>query len=368
MGSSMLLLLLATLALALFDNVTAIDRVKFDGEYERQAGSADRCQEKIRFDSLEDSVPADRIDVNEEDCTGGSFNFEEEEETVQGEQLTNFLEGQFDDDDATWVTGVATGDITCNGNVAVAQDTRFTFFALEDSAPPFRWSDIYNRSVPIGGSNDRFDPEDNTAYMVTGDGECLYELGSRVEEVAQDAAEEAGDAVDEVEDEVCFPASAKATLESGSTVRMNQLKIGDRVHVGKGVYSDVFMFTHYDAEYTSSNYVRLRTSDNLRITLTTTHYIYANDKLVPASEVKVGDYLLRGDGTKSIVTEVQHKVKEQGLYNPQTIHGSIVVDGVTCSTYTKAVEPKLAHALLSPLRAIYRLFSGGFAGPIKTEL
>ena len=41
-----------------------------------------------------------------------------------------------------------------------------------------------------------------------------------------------------------------------------------------------------------------------------------------------------------------------GLYNPHTMTGDIVVDGVLTSTYTDAVAPSLAHALLWPVRML----------------
>ena len=46
--------------------------------------------------------------------------------------------------------------------------------------------------------------------------------------------------------------------------------------------------------------------------------------------------------------------RKTGLYNPHTLHGDIVVDGVLTSTYTAAFSPTLAHVALAPLRALYR--------------
>ena len=44
-----------------------------------------------------------------------------------------------------------------------------------------------------------------------------------------------------------------------------------------------------------------------------------------------------------------------GLYNPHTMDGDIVVNGIKTSTYTAAIEPSLAHSLLWPVRMLYRL-------------
>jgi hypothetical protein len=46
----------------------------------------------------------------------------------------------------------------------------------------------------------------------------------------------------------------------------------------------------------------------------------------------------------------------EGLYNPHTMHGDIVVDGVHTSTYTDSVAPALAHALLWPVRMLVSSF------------
>jgi Hint module len=46
-------------------------------------------------------------------------------------------------------------------------------------------------------------------------------------------------------------------------------------------------------------------------------------------------------------------VWREGLFNPQTLHGDVVVDGLRASSYTTAVEPAVAHRLLWPLRVLF---------------
>ncbi|PXF45858.1 hypothetical protein BWQ96_04395 [Gracilariopsis chorda] len=41
-----------------------------------------------------------------------------------------------------------------------------------------------------------------------------------------------------------------------------------------------------------------------------------------------------------------------GLYNLQTKHGDIVMNGVIASTYTKLLVLSVAHAAVTPLRAV----------------
>ena len=44
-----------------------------------------------------------------------------------------------------------------------------------------------------------------------------------------------------------------------------------------------------------------------------------------------------------------------GLYNPHTMHGDIVVDGIQTSTYTSDIDPTLAHAALWPVRMLHSM-------------
>lgn len=152
--------------------------------------------------------------------------------------------------------------------------------------------------------------------------------------------------------EKCFPADAYVELEHGGVVRMDALSIGDSLKVGPNTFSKVFMFTHKMSDV-SVDFLLIRTVSGASLSLTHGHYIYANNALVAAGSVAVGDELMLGDGGRSTVTSVSH-VPSRGLYNPQTLNGDIVVNGVLASTYTTAVDPGFAHFVLSPLRALSR--------------
>jgi Hint module len=146
----------------------------------------------------------------------------------------------------------------------------------------------------------------------------------------------------------CFPAYASVELESGETIRMDQVSIGDVVKVGVNEYSRVFLFTHKMSE-TVNKFVTLKTESGASLALTEGHYLYVNGALVAASTVNVGDMLTLGNGETSGVVAVG-SVNGVGLFNPQTVNGNIVVDGVLSSTYTTAVQPSFAHAILAPFR------------------
>lgn len=169
------------------------------------------------------------------------------------------------------------------------------------------------------------------------------------------------DEVDEDDSHSCFPGSATVRTDDGRAVRMDSLSIGDRVAVGtdaKGnqIYSAVYLFSHQDRDVIA-DFVRIFATNDRMLDLSAGHYLHVNGKLMRASAVRVGDELI-GQGGSSIRVLRVMRVRQKGLYNPQTMFGNIVVNGVLTSTFTSAVEPAVASALLSPLRAAYRVGSG----------
>jgi hypothetical protein len=158
----------------------------------------------------------------------------------------------------------------------------------------------------------------------------------------------------------CFPAESTVLVESGERKRMDNLEVGDRVQVGDGSFSHVFMFTHKVGDEVGREFVRITTDSGNTIVATKGHYIPTVGKgLSAAGSVRVGDQLfvsVSGGGLTSATVTSTERVTRTGLYNPQTVRGDIVVDGIVASTYTTAVEPRLAHAILTPLRTLYRWF------------
>ena len=129
---------------------------------------------------------------------------------------------------------------------------------------------------------------------------------------------------------------------------MDQLAVGDHVFVGSGLFSEVFMFTH-KLKDVRQEFVSVTTVSGNALRLTPGHYLPVNGIYVPASHAKVGDTVELANGELSQINSLE-RVSDIGLFNPQTTQGDIVVDGVRASTYTTAVELKMAHALLAPLR------------------
>lgn len=170
-------------------------------------------------------------------------------------------------------------------------------------------------------------------------------------------ATEGGDSPGETDEPVCFPGRATVELEDGTLKAMSAVTVGDRVRVSKSEFSEVFMFTHKMAGV-RNKFVNIHLRDVQPLTLTHGHYLYVNGKLAAARTAIAGDSVELASGETAFVERVS-VVMEEGLYNPQTVHGDIIVNGVRASTYTTIVEPRCAHAMLSPLRAVFNAL--GFA-------
>lgn len=169
------------------------------------------------------------------------------------------------------------------------------------------------------------------------------------------ASQSSGDKAtdDKADDAACFPGDAVVLMESGVSKKMEDLAVDDRVSSGSGKFSGVFMFTH-KLQNSQNVFVQLETASGKALKLTAGHYLYVNGNLAQAKTARIGDTLELAGGEPDAVTRVS-KVNAGGLYNPQTVNGNILVNEIVASTYTTAVEPVFAHAILSPLRALNRL-------------
>lgn len=150
----------------------------------------------------------------------------------------------------------------------------------------------------------------------------------------------------------CFPGTALVQLENGQTITMDALQVGDKVLVGPNTYSEVFLFSHAYRDALTT-FVRLQTASGT-LQISAKHYLYVNGLVATADSVKVGDLLETGHAQPAAVTGISTG-HATGLYNPHTLHGDIVVNSVRTTTYTDAIHPVLAHAMLAPLRAMYAM-------------
>lgn len=157
---------------------------------------------------------------------------------------------------------------------------------------------------------------------------------------------------------VCFPGCAQVSVKGAGQREMRDLRVGDVVQTGAGIYSRVFMFTH---RVSGARFPFVRISvvggrgEKWAIELTEGHFVYTNGGVVAAREVRVNDSVHLGDGGAGRVARLDRVVRH-GLYNPQTGDGKIVVDGVLATAYTEAVPVRMAHPALLPLRVGHACF------------
>lgn len=181
----------------------------------------------------------------------------------------------------------------------------------------------------------------------------------------------------------CFNAAATVQLRSGRVVRMDQLNVDDEVLVEQQKYSPVFMFTHADRHvrrkfvkisFESSSFTS-KSMDGFEINnktiersimATPGHVVLVVHKngyetrWKHARDVVIGDWMLDAVGNAVQVAELI-TVWDNGLFNPQTNSGNIVVNGILVTTFTEAVEPMLATALLAPLRWMFTILGINFS-------
>jgi uncharacterized protein YjbI with pentapeptide repeats len=198
------------------------------------------------------------------------------------------------------------------------------------------------------------DAKEKTCTCGSGkDSDACDKAGSNVDTVANNGQPGVTNAAKASKKGSCFPADATVTLQTGEAVRMADLQHSHRIAVGGGKHSEVFFFGHRSASELTP-FVHITTGGARKeLRISPGHYIYANGKLVTARTVVVGDVLETGDGQAVSVTAVRTQLAA-GLYAPATMHGNLVVDGIVVSSYTDALHPRVAHALLGPLRALHQ--------------
>lgn len=119
-------------------------------------------------------------------------------------------------------------------------------------------------------------------------------------------------------------------------VSIKDLVVGDSVlSDDKDTYTKYYSIGHYN-ENVPTKFLRIFTESSAKpLEVTPGHMVLtASDELpVPAYSVKVGDVLRVSKGT-SKVTFVR-EISRKGLFNPLTLSGTIVVDGIVSSIHSE---------------------------------
>lgn len=236
--------------------------------------------------------------------------------------------------------------------ITIVRDTEWTFAMCSYAAPHDYW---IGKTVPTQKLNPSATPSRTPTPSVTPSVTPSSTASSSISPILppKSIAESSGtSASGRSTRSACFPASATVTLGDGESRRMDELKIGDEVLVCSGEYSPVFMFTHkFDVGMYS--FVRFILIDDSDLLVTAGHFVYINGALKDAQSANVGDTVEKANGD-SVAIKTIEIVQENGLYNPQTEHGDIIVNDIRVSTYTERIPPSAAHALLSIFRFLRR--------------
>lgn len=321
------------------------DARDLDGHYTLKAGEASTCARDFEVEDDDITVEADDIELDDRGCGGGSLALRRYPSSagLPTNTAVRYFANKAGIDN--FLAGPATNTITCGPKNIPART--FAIFIEPDSDVRTSWNDIYGPDSELSkqASFQTFTLDDDTEYLFLGDF-CFYE-------------ERGGS--------VCFPANATVTLPGGIRKRMDQVQTGDRVLVADGTYSDVFGWTHRTSAKSANKYVQIITESGHEFVATRGHYLYADGKAMPAGKIRVG-MKVRAVGAGEVSVVKVDLVKRQGLYNPQTMHGDIVVDGLVSTTYTKTIEPAIAHSLLAPLRAAWHVVGRWIVGETQSEL
>ncbi|XP_012056737.1 PREDICTED: sonic hedgehog protein A [Atta cephalotes] len=163
----------------------------------------------------------------------------------------------------------------------------------------------------------------------------------------------------------CFPGRSLVRTEDGSTKRLDDVRLGDRIAAvdsrGDVVYSEVIAFLDRSPSE-RRQFIRLTTKSGRVLTLTPAHLVPMESGSVFAANVQPGDKILVSDAdVASAKNEVDNRLRwdsvnetklviEEGVYAPLTMEGNLFVDDVVASCYAIVNSQSLAHYSFLPLR------------------
>jgi len=154
---------------------------------------------------------------------------------------------------------------------------------------------------------------------------------------------------------------------------MKDLVVGDSVLTASGTYKHVYAISHYHrtkmTEFIQIHTLPVNDDDNHQnnhpLEISPAHLLFLVNETypVPAHDIRIGTILQSTNGPR-LVTRLQ-MVQREGLYNPITTDGTIVVDDILASTYTTYTGTSHLHLSTktttnNPLRTtttIYNLLS-----------
>lgn len=205
-------------------------------------------------------------------------------------------------------------------------------------------------------------------------GQCLLQaLGATIVEMVFNLVKDClWKYIEEALKSTCFPSDAQVHVEGGGTKQMQHIRVGDRVLTSNGLYSDVYVLSHQDP-HVSLGYINIRLDSNNTIEASPGHFIpaspdcKASTQHLRASVIQEGMCLLVPQEGLVRVAEVSRVIK-RGMFNPFTLAGDIVVNGVVASSHSEwfldeladkfgfsHLLPSIYQVVLAPARGLYHL-------------
>jgi len=131
----------------------------------------------------------------------------------------------------------------------------------------------------------------------------------------------------------CHPANTLLELADGSTLRIDEIKVGDLIRTEAGV-EPVTAFMHAEHGKTA-DFFRFNTA-NATMAITQGHYLFVNGVERDPASVKVGELLKTRCCGEQPIERIEHTA-EEGLFHITTDSTTYYADGVLSSTYVAYV-------------------------------
>jgi hypothetical protein len=130
----------------------------------------------------------------------------------------------------------------------------------------------------------------------------------------------------------CFAGSQKVLLNNWEYKLISEISVGDKILTCDKNYNFSFssiIFLPHAKNNIETEFIQITSNKNKIIKLTPEHSIIANNKVVFASDVKLGDELITINGTEKII-DISF-VKDYGVYTAITDNEFIVVNDIIAS-------------------------------------
>jgi hypothetical protein len=143
---------------------------------------------------------------------------------------------------------------------------------------------------------------------------------------------------------------------------MKDLKLGDKVLVGEGVYEPIYSFGHRLEDTVSLEYLEIATV-SLKLELSREHMVFLDgSRAVPAAMIRIGDRVELASGESAEVQSVR-SIYREGMFGPFTPSGRIIVNGVKCSIFIALKESETLWIRSMNTRLTYHFLAHTFEAP-----